>query len=364
MAVKQRLRKRARRDVRSAYAPAINAVDRAIGSAEDDYRFRDEQVQNIYSGLQDIMQPQGPRYDRAVEGIMGDYTKALGDFSSAFSDSFAPAEAIGGAVGEQAAKAARAAANAYGTIGTGGIKLLGDARERNANYFGRMNVVGGLAEKDARFNQLSEYEQLLDDLKNRRLDLSGEKSSAILTRLDELRQQRQDNRLARKQFQLNKEQIENQQELSDYLIGHIGSEAERRRRAAARRRQQRQNTGGGGGKDSDAHLHGWERTGGSASSGGGGSKGPSKGEPGIPQGPGYARQKAVKRYDALTERLQDAHGAVEGEWYDPASGKWYVGGIPYVSTVGATPVAEINRPLRKRRRIVKRNPDLEGRAGG
>lgn len=254
MAVKQRIRKKARRDVNIAYKPGINAIDRAIDTADRDYEDRDAKVQNIYDSLQEIMGPQGGRYDAMAEDIMGDYTKALGDFSSAFSDSFAPAEAIGGAVGDQAARAGRAASNAYGTVGTGGIKLLADARDRNANYFGRMGNVAGLAEKDARLGALTDYESLIEDLKNRRLDLTGERSSAILTRTDELRQQRMDNRLAQKQFRLNKEQIESQEDLADYLIGHIGSESERRQEAAARRRRrarrEEQSGGGGGGSAS------------------------------------------------------------------------------------------------------------------
>lgn len=283
----RRLRRRATRDVRTAYDPYLDSLRREEDQARAEHERTTGQIGNIYDALADVLAPLSGRFDETAAGIQSDYNTSIGSFGSQFGQGFAPAAAIGGKVGDAAAQATAAAANAYGTVGVGGNTLLAGDRMRNAQYLSRMTAVGGLAEKDAQMEALDIKNQLLDDIRNRRLDIRGDMKSAIAQRIDELKQQRIDNRLARKQFRLNKQAQESQQELTDYLVNEFS------------------NQGGGGGGGGKGGGGGGGQGGGGGKGGGGTSSTDNLDErPGTDGDTDTNKRRSIKELRAIVNRLE------------------------------------------------------------
>ena len=191
----------ARRRVRSAYEPPMNALDREKSTAKNDLEFITGQINNIYSGLQDILGPLYGRYNEANSEIAQNYGDAIGQYSSTFTE--APGVGLVAGAGD----AANAAAGAAATTGAGGFNLLaGDAARTNA-FLSRMPVVGALAQKDAAGNALTEYRNFIDELRSRKLDLRDQKAADRLALVDQIIAQRRQNRLQDRELDIAEEQF-------------------------------------------------------------------------------------------------------------------------------------------------------------
>lgn len=197
----------ARRRVRSAYKPAYNALEREKNNAQRDLAFEQSQVGNIYDDLSETLAPLYGNYEGAMADITDRYGKAVQQFTSTFSDSFAPAEAIGGEVGAAAAEAAKAAGNAYGTFTTGGFHQLASDQKGLLNYLTRMQTSAGLAEKDTRGNMLQDYKDFIDELRARKMDLREQGVSDRLSLIDQIIAQRKSDALKDRELDIAEDQF-------------------------------------------------------------------------------------------------------------------------------------------------------------
>lgn len=191
----------AKRRVRSAYEPTMNALDREKTGAKNDLEYITGQINNIYSGVQDILGPLQGRYDEANQGIQDQYSDAIGQYSSTFTQ----APGVGTVAGAQGA--ANAAAGAAATTGVGGLNLLAGDAARTNSFLSRMPVVAALSQKDAAGNALDAYRQFIEDLKSRKMDLREQKGADRLALIDQIIAQRRSNRLQDRELDIAEQQF-------------------------------------------------------------------------------------------------------------------------------------------------------------
>lgn len=237
--------------------------------------------------------------------------------------------------------------------------LMGQAQTAVTNQRGLQDQFAvDLATRRA--NYLEDFQDQIQALREGRLDALKDNSMQILAQRNTLADQRFGQESARFGMGMDYETAQQDRDFAKALQRLIKKEMGRGGGGGGGGGGGRRRNQGGGGKGPGGPWPGPEGDRGTGTD----PIPPGRKGKGHPIGPGYAREKAVRRYDRLSDRIQGAHEDIEGEWYDPVTKKWYVGGIPFLSTVGAKPVARINKPNRRRRRLVKKNPDLKGRANG
>lgn len=174
MARRNRLYRRARRDIRVSQAPAIRGARR-------DYRAAQQGVESAYGGFQDQIADLGPQYEAQTADIAGDLTSQLGELRGLLGGNMAPGEGAAGTMATQ-------------TLGAGGLELLASQAQRNLGYQTSAVREGALAQRAASSNLT---QQLLDTLDQIRF----QNPALIRQRVDELREQRLTRQLARSQMQ-------------------------------------------------------------------------------------------------------------------------------------------------------------------
>lgn len=207
----------ARRDVRLAVDPVLEQINRAQQQANRDLERQQAHASAIYDALNAQLAPLGGQYDQQVQGI----SSGLNDSLGALSGLMAPAYSQAGVAPEDMAAAQSVNAglgaeqvpglNLFGTIAATGQGLLANDRARNAAYQTSTMRQSGLEEMAFGRDLLQDYKDVIDDLRQQRIDVKGDLPSLIMQRLDERRQQRFQNRLARDEFGL-RETIANKQE--------------------------------------------------------------------------------------------------------------------------------------------------------
>lgn len=227
-----KLQRRARRDVRLAIDPVLDEIRRAQRSAGRDYEQNAERVADIYGALGDEIRPLGGQYDTQAQRISGDLNTVLGGLAGLLGPSM---EAFAGLSPEDAAGAqaqllgaaapeGQAAVNMFGALGAGGQSLLANDRSRNLGYQTSAQRQVGLDRSALEKSFLQDYRDLLDDIKQQRLDVMQDVPSQIMARLDELRDRK-------KQFGIARAELRNRQKLAEAEL------AERRKQFNYGRRQ-------------------------------------------------------------------------------------------------------------------------------
>lgn len=207
------LQKRARRDVRLSVDPVLDEIARQQSQAERDYNENVGRLGNIYGGLREDLKPLGSQYQSQVQDISHDFNKSLGGLANLLAPSL---EAYRGLSPEDAAGAQQqftsqvapensAAVGMFGTVGATGQEMLASDRSRNAAYQTSSMRQVGLQQHDYERQYLQDYRDTIDDLQASRQDLINATPQQILARLDQLREQRRQNRLANAELQLRKE---------------------------------------------------------------------------------------------------------------------------------------------------------------
>lgn len=195
---KQKMRRRAKRDVNLAFRPELREIDRAKEESRDTYEEADARIKDVYDTLQANLAPLSGQYDQAYQGIVGDLTGQLGGLSSMLGVTNAQSGA--GAEGQ-------AGMNAFGTLASGGLNLLASDRMRNVGYQTSTQRQGELERATLRKNYLEDFRDTIDELKNMRIDVQGDKKAALIQRLDELRDQRFSRNMQRRELSIAEEQF-------------------------------------------------------------------------------------------------------------------------------------------------------------
>lgn len=197
-----RIRKRAKRDVKAAYQPQFDAMNRAQGQIKTEARSDRKRIGNIYEALNQNLAPIQGQYDAAAQGIASGLQDQLGSLAGMLNMG---SNAQGLAPGEL-----QAAQGAFGQLGASGLQTLAGDRSRQAAWQGSTQRQAALENMTAHRNLLEDKRQLLDDLRNQRVDLKGEMAPAILAHIGELRDTRAQRRLAQQELELRQKLAEDQ----------------------------------------------------------------------------------------------------------------------------------------------------------
>lgn len=191
---KGQLQKRAKRDVNLAFKPELREIDRAGSKAKDDLNDAQKRIGNTYDALQQNLAPLTSQYGDQYQGIVSGLQSQMAELGGNLG--FSP-DALGvagaGAEGD-------AAKGMLGTIGGTGLGSLANDYMRNASYQTSVQRQGEIERATTRKRYLEEYRDLIADLDERKLDIQGDKASAIIQRLDELRDRRRGNRLQKREL--------------------------------------------------------------------------------------------------------------------------------------------------------------------
>ena len=204
------LQKRARRDIKVAYQPYLDEIDRQREQEEREYGQNTERVGDIYKALQSTLAPLGGQYDTQAQKIAGDLTTQLGSLSGLLKPlslgdptlTGQDAAAANAQYTQMAAPEVNANLGAFGALGAGGQTLLASDRSRNLGYQTSTQRQVGLDRNAIEKDFLQDFRDTMDDFRAQRMDLVNRQPGEILARLDQLRQSRKDNRLAQAELEL------------------------------------------------------------------------------------------------------------------------------------------------------------------
>lgn len=187
------LAKRARRDVRLAFQPELRGLKRAEEDVRDDYGEADTRIKEVYDALQQNLAPLTGQYDTAYQDIVGDLTGQLSGLSSMMG--VTPAQ-------EGATAEGLAGKEAFTGIGAGGLNILASDRLRNVGYQTSVQRQVEIERATLRKNYLEDMRDLVNDIRERKLDLRGDMKGAFVQRLDELRDTRFSRNLSRRELDI------------------------------------------------------------------------------------------------------------------------------------------------------------------
>src|SRR5687767_9931120 len=108
------LRKRARRDVRIAYDPVLDELDRSRQQARREYGQTQERVSDIHAQLAQALAPLMGQYQAQAQDISGDLNSSLGSLAGLLPST----------PGTPSPGEGQAASNLFGTLGAGGQQML------------------------------------------------------------------------------------------------------------------------------------------------------------------------------------------------------------------------------------------------
>lgn len=183
------VRRRARRDIRTAFAPQFAELDRQGTQAGREAEQYQGQVSNLYTGLGGQLGQIGADFQAQLPGIQQGYQAAVGQLASQIPTGLPAAEgAAGGAL--------------FGAVGAGGLERLASAGQRGATSNAsslRQAAIDATNYQAAIGEDLQNFRQAL---REGRMDLVQQMGPMILSRIDELKDRAQQLRLAKQEFQL------------------------------------------------------------------------------------------------------------------------------------------------------------------
>lgn len=202
----RRIRQRAVRDVRTSLRPYLHEIAFQRNQTQNDAQQQLNRLGSIYGGLDthledlgDDYRPQGQAITDQLQTDMGEWAQYLGDSSPA---------------GEAAA-----AAGLFGNIGAGAIGELGGAQQRALDFNTSAQRQGAIEQMTTQRNTLTDLQQALDALRDRRMQAVSGIGADVRSRMDELRDFQQQMELANREFRLRQRMSEAQRQ---FLIDQLG----------------------------------------------------------------------------------------------------------------------------------------------
>ncbi|HET9672694.1 MAG TPA: hypothetical protein VFQ40_07580 [Actinomycetota bacterium] len=223
--------------------------------ATRDYRNFSNQMGFLYDELGQELGDIGADTQGAFGGIQEGYTEGI--------------EGIIGALGASSAPDQAAFLNSLGAQAIGGQQLLSNQQGRESAWNASTRRQGGIEGMQVRRNARADLQDVLDDLRLARRDVLGDRGAMVASRLDQLRDRRFDEWLARQELGLARRRLNMEGESSsafgDFIAGYptgagggggrrdrtrdTGTRRERGRRRGRRRRKGTTISGFGGGYD-------------------------------------------------------------------------------------------------------------------
>jgi hypothetical protein len=191
------LEKRAARDVKLAQRPELQAYHRAGQQASQQYQTDAQRVQDVYGALSGQLEALAAPYQQQVTDIGTQLTGQIAQLPGITTQSIGAAP-----------PAERAAGTALSsTIGAGTLEQLAAGAARNAAYNTSAQRQAGIESAVTQRNFGVDLQNFLDDLSERRLGVIEERRPLMLQRLDELRDQKFQQRMAEEQLGLERGQL-------------------------------------------------------------------------------------------------------------------------------------------------------------
>lgn len=241
LGTRKQIRKRAQRDVRWAQRPALKDLERQHREAKRMYESDERKVGNIYDRLQSQLAPLGEQYDEQAQGIMRDYTGQVGGL----------ANLIGQATLPEFSGETQAAGGMLGSLGAGGLAMLGSDRMRNAGYQRFAGQQAAFEGAESQRMLLQGYREMIDELRAQRQDIKRDAPLMSQQRLAELMDTRFERmlalremnirkKLADREFGFRKRQVKRERKDERKKDQWAKNEIERERRRQRRRKEKRQ----------------------------------------------------------------------------------------------------------------------------
>lgn len=193
------LQRQAKRDVKLAYEPYLDALVREKRTAKDEMQEGLARTNRTYDILGQELAPIWPQYQQQAQTIASDFTNQIGNLGGMLGinpEANTLAQAEGGTV-----------TNALGSIGATGLGLLASDASRQAGYQAGTQRYAAAERAAVRKNYLEDYEDLIESLRREKLDMKRDWGPQITQRLDELRQRRFEKNMQQQELDVAKQQF-------------------------------------------------------------------------------------------------------------------------------------------------------------
>lgn len=177
-----RLRQRAVRDVGLVVRPQLRDLRRERRTARRDYRDYNAQMRNLYGELAAEFEDIGGDLGGEFADIQGDYSGGVADIMGALQQTTAPDQA--------------GFLNTLGTFALAGQNELSSDQSREAAYNASVRRQGGIEGMQVRRNARAELQDQLNDIRFARRGIMADRGPLVMSRLDQLRAQQFDQRMA------------------------------------------------------------------------------------------------------------------------------------------------------------------------
>ncbi len=227
---KPNLMRRAKRDVRLASQPYFSELKRAEREGERNFADTEARTSQYYGALQSQLGQFAPQYDQLAQGIVGSTNQAIG--------SMIPQ------VGTNSGAENAAATNALAAMGGAGTNLLNSQRMANVNYFQGTQNRAGIEQMQVQRDNLDILNELKNEIAQQRLEGKKMMPAQILSRVDELRSEKKDRRLAQQELEIRQSLADRELDLAEKQHRTSSRQSNRAQNAATKiltEEQQRRN---------------------------------------------------------------------------------------------------------------------------
>lgn len=197
------LRRRARRDVRFANQGTFRDLERQKREARDIYEEGVTEAGDVWGRTNDMLGELMPNFKSSTENIGSDYISQLGS--------------LAGTLGLQAPDSTEdmASQQLIGTLGAGTLGNLAEGQQRNLSWMQSSKRQALYERNTMEKNYLEAFQDIVDEIGKTRFDLRQDMSTQVMSRIDQLRDERANRRLAEKEYQLRKSIAEKQESRAD-----------------------------------------------------------------------------------------------------------------------------------------------------
>lgn len=176
------VRSAATRDIGLVVRPQLRELRNQRRGAKRDYRDFNQQMKGLYGALSAEFQDIGNDLGGQFGDIQGDYSGGIADIMGGLAQTTAPDQA--------------GFLNTLGTFALAGQNELASDQSREAAYNASVRRQGGIEGMQVRRDASGDLRDILDDIRLARRDVMRDRGPLVLSRLDQLRQQQFDKRMA------------------------------------------------------------------------------------------------------------------------------------------------------------------------
>lgn len=188
-------------EVMLSVQPLLNQIQRSQVTGRRQYRQDMSRAKQVYGALGNQLGNIGGAYDTQTAGIPGELTSQLGGLSSL----------LGSSLGTVPDAERQAGVGMVGAIGSGTLEQLASNRSRNASFNTSAQRQGAIENMTVRRNWTADFQNFLDDLTNRRIDVMESVPSQVQSVERNLRNDAFNRRMSLSQLALQRRGLSDQE---------------------------------------------------------------------------------------------------------------------------------------------------------